>query len=46
MNKYLKESVKYLLRSYPVIYPYIKEIERMYIICHMMNYRKEMKGYF
>lgn len=34
MNKYLKESVKYLLRSYPVIYPYIKEIERMYNMSH------------
>ena len=34
MNKYLKETVKYLLRSYPVIYPYIKEIERMYNMSH------------
>ena len=34
MNKYLKESIKYLLRSYPVIYPYIKEIERMYNMSH------------
>ena len=33
MNKYLKESIKYLLRSYPVIYPYVKEVERMYNIC-------------
>ena len=29
-KKYLKETIKYLLRSYPIIYPYIKEIERMY----------------
>lgn len=34
MNKYLKESVKYLLRSYPVIYPYVKEVERMYNMSH------------
>lgn len=34
MNKYLKESIKYLLRSYPVIYPYVKEIERMYNMSH------------
>lgn len=34
MNKYLKESIKYLLRSYPVIYPYIKEVERMYNMSH------------
>lgn len=34
MNKYLKESIKYLLRSYPIIYPYIKEVERMYNMSH------------
>ena len=34
MNKYLKESIKYLLRSYPVIYPYVKEVERMYNMSH------------
>lgn len=28
--KYIKETIKYLLRSYPIIYPYIKEIEKMY----------------
>lgn len=30
MSKYIKETIKYILRSYPIIYPYIKEIERMY----------------
>ena len=34
MNKYFKESIKYLLRSYPVIYPYVKEVERMYNMSH------------
>ena len=34
MNKYLNESIKYLLRSYPVIYPYVKEVERMYNMSH------------
>ena len=34
MNKYLKESIKYLLRSYPVIHPYVKEVERMYNMSH------------
>ena len=34
MDKYLKESIKYLLRSYPVIYPYVKEVERMYNMSH------------
>ena len=34
MTKYLKESIKYLLRSYPVIYPYVKEVERMYNMSH------------
>ena len=34
MNKFLKESIKYLLRSYPVIYPYVKEVERMYNMSH------------
>ena len=34
MNKYLKESIKYLLRSYPVIYPYVKEVARMYNMSH------------
>lgn len=30
MKKYLKETVKYLLRSRPLIAPYINEIEKMY----------------
>lgn len=30
IEKYIKETIKYLLRSYPIIYPYIKEIEKMY----------------
>lgn len=30
MRKYLKETVKYLLRSRPLIAPYINEIEKMY----------------
>lgn len=30
MKKYLKETVKYLLRSRPLIAPYINEIEEMY----------------
>ena len=38
MNKYLKESIKYLLRSYPVIYPYVKEVERMYNINSSLNF--------
>ena len=34
MNKYLKESIKYMLRSYHVIYPDVKEVERMYNMSH------------
>ena len=34
MNKYVKESITYLLRSYPVIYHYVKEVERMYNMSH------------
>lgn len=30
LKKYLFETAKYALRSYPVIRPYIKEIERLY----------------
>jgi len=30
LKKYLKETAKYLLRSYPVIRPYVKQIDAMY----------------
>ena len=30
MKKYIKETVKYILRSRPFIAPYVKEIEKMY----------------
>lgn len=30
LKKYLYESVKYALRSYPIIRPYIKEVEQLY----------------
>lgn len=30
MKKYLKETIKYILRSYPVIRRYIKEIDKFY----------------
>jgi len=30
MKKYLKETIKYQLRSYPLIHRYVKEIEEMY----------------
>ncbi len=30
MKKYLKETAKYLLRSYPFVHPYVKEIDAMY----------------
>lgn len=30
LQKYLKESAKYVLRSYPVIRPYVRKVERLY----------------
>ena len=30
MKKYLKEAIKYQLRSYPLIKKYVREIEEMY----------------
>ena len=30
ISKYLKETLKYALRSYPFIKKYVKEIEQMY----------------
>lgn len=30
LKKYFYETAKYALRSYPLIYPYIKEIEKLY----------------
>ena len=30
LKKYLLESLKYILRSYPIIRPYIKEIDGLY----------------
>lgn len=30
IKKYLYETAKYALRSYPIIYPYIREVERLY----------------
>lgn len=30
IRKYLKETLKYLLRSYPIISPYIKEVDKLY----------------
>lgn len=42
MRKYIKETIKYLLRSYPIIYPYIKEIEKMYAMTpEELNQRNE-----
>lgn len=42
MRKYIKETIKYLLRSYPIIYPYIKEIEKMYTMTpEELNQRNE-----
>ena len=32
MKKYTKESIKYCLRSYPVISKYIKEVDRLYLM--------------
>ena len=30
MKKYLLETIKYALRSYPIIFPYVKKIRKMY----------------
>lgn len=30
LKKYIYESIKYALRSYPIIRPYIKEVEKLY----------------
>lgn len=32
IKKYLFESIKYALRSYPIIRPYIKEVEKLYMM--------------
>ena len=30
LKKYILETIKYALRSYPIIYPYIKDVENLY----------------
>ena len=37
LKKYLYETAKYVLRSYPVIYPYIKEVEKLYAMSPEVN---------
>lgn len=43
-GKYFRETIKYILRSYPIILPYIKEVERLYAMnveeLHMRNERR------
>lgn len=44
LKKYLYETVKYALRSYPVIYPYVKEVERLYAMSpEELNQRNEKR---
>jgi len=44
IKKYLYETAKYVLRSYPIIRPYIKEVERMYAMGNEeLSRRNEMR---
>ena len=44
LKKYLYETAKYVLRSYPVIYPYIKEVEKLYAMSpEELNQRNEKR---
>lgn len=44
MKKYLFETVKYALRSYPIIRPYIKEVESLYAMStDALNQRNEKR---
>ena len=43
IQKYIKETTKYALRSYPVIFPYIKKVERLYAMTpeELNRYKEE-----
>lgn len=42
LRKYLKESCKYMLRSYPIIRPYVKEVEGLFTMSQEeLNKRNE-----
>lgn len=44
IKKYLYETVKYALRSYPIIHPYIKEVEQLYAMSsEQLNQRNEKR---
>ena len=42
LEKYLKESAKYLLRSYPIIRPYVNKVKRLYEMTpeELRNYKE------
>lgn len=43
-SKYIQETIKYLLRSYPVIYPYVKKVEALYgMEQHALHRRNEIR---
>ena len=41
--KYFKETLKYALRSYPVIYSYINKVEELYAMTpeELKNYKEK-----
>lgn len=44
LRKYLKESCKYMLRSYPIIRPYVKEVEGLFTMSQEeLNKRNEQR---
>ena len=44
LRKYLKESCKYMLRSYPIIRPYVKEVEGLFTMGQEeLNKRNEQR---
>jgi len=44
LKKYILETIKYALRSYPIIYPYIKEVESLYVMdAEILRKRNEEK---
>lgn len=44
LRKYLEESCKYMLRSYPIIRPYVKEVEGLFTMSQEeLNKRNEQR---
>ena len=43
ISLYIKESVKYILRSYPIIFPYIRKVNKLYRMTNdeLHNYQEK-----